>query len=68
MQSTQMQYTLKQARAGVGLSQEEMAEKIGVGKQTYFNYEKDPAKMKVETLLKFVKETGVEISNLKLEV
>lgn len=62
-----MKLTLKQARVGAGLTQEQMAEQLGVSNITYFTYEKDPGKMQVKRLLKFAKVTGVEISMLKLE-
>ena len=62
-----MKLTLKQARVGVGMSQEEMAEQLGVSPLTYFGYEKEPSKMRVDKLVKFVKVTGVDISALKLE-
>lgn len=62
-----MKLTMKQARVGVGLSQEEMAEKLGVSQLTYFSYEKDPTKMRVDRLITFSKVTGVDISMLRLE-
>lgn len=62
-----MKLTLKQARAGTGMSQEQMAERLGVSTITYNSYEKDPGKMKVARLLIFARETGVDISMLKLE-
>lgn len=62
-----MKLTLKQARAGVGLSQEEMAERLGVTTVTYNAYEKDPTKMRIDRLIKFVRITGVDIGMLKLE-
>lgn len=62
-----MKLTLKQARVGAGLTQEQMAEKLGVTNITYFSYEKDPSKMQVKRLLKFAEVTGVDISMLKLE-
>ena len=62
-----MKLSLKQARVGAGLTQEQMAEKLGVSTITYNTYEKAPKKMKVDRLLTFSKETGVDISMLKLE-
>lgn len=62
-----MKLTLKQARVGAGLTQEQMAERLGVTNITYFTYERDPGKMQVKRLLEFAKVTGVDISMLKLE-
>ena len=62
-----MKLTLRQARAGTDLSQEAMAERLGVSTITYNAYEKDPRKMQVGRLLKFCKVTGIDISMLKLE-
>lgn len=62
-----MKLTLKQARVGAGLTQEQMAEKLGVTTATYNGYEKDPSKMKVQKLVKFSQTTGIDTSMLKLE-
>lgn len=62
-----MKLTIKQARVGAGLTQKEIADKLGVSQLTYFGYEKSPSKMRVETLVKFSKVTGVDVSNLRLE-
>ena len=62
-----MKLTLRQARTGVELSQEEMAERLGVSTVTYNSYEKDPKKMKVGMLVQFSKVTGIDLSMLKLE-
>ena len=62
-----MKLSLKQARVGAGLTQEQIAEKLGVSNITYLTYEKNPSKMRVDRLLTFAKETGVDISMLKLE-
>lgn len=62
-----MRLTLKQARVGVGYTQEQMAEFLGVSTITYNTYEQHPSKMRVDRLLKFANVTGVDISMLKLE-
>ena len=62
-----MKLSLKQARVGAGLTQEQMAERLGVTNITYLTYEKEPKKMRVDRLLTFSKVTGVDISMLKLE-
>ena len=62
-----MKLSLKQARVGAGMSQEQMAEKLGVSTMTYNGYEKNPNKMRVDKVIAFVRATGVDISMLKLE-
>lgn len=62
-----MKLTLKQARVGAGLTQEQMAEKLGVSTVTYNSYERDPSKMQVKSLVKFSQATGIETSMLRLE-
>ena len=60
-------YTMRQARDGVELSQEEMAEKLGVSLPTYNRYEREPKRMSVDILLKFSAITGVGLDKLRLE-
>lgn len=43
---------LKWARTRAGLSQEEAAQKINVSRATYCDYEVNPQKVKIETLMK----------------
>lgn len=62
-----MKLTLKQARVGAGLTQEQMAEKLGVSTVTYNSYERNPSKMQVQKLVKFSQATGIETSMLRLE-
>ena len=62
-----MKLTLKQARVGAGLTQKQMAEKLGVSTVTYNSYERYPSKMQVKSLVKFSQATGIETSMLRLE-
>ena len=48
-----MGITLKQARVGVGYSQMEIAEKLGVSLNTYRRYEQNPEKMAIDKALQF---------------
>ncbi len=50
--------TLKQARQWVGLTQQEVADKLGVHVTTYLKWEKDPAEMKVSTARAVCKVVG----------
>lgn len=45
---------LKGIRAEKGYSQEEMAEKIGIHRETFRKYENDPASLEVGQLLKLL--------------
>lgn len=48
-----MKFTIRQARTYRGYTQGEMAQKLGVTKVTYINYEKGRTKMKVDRAAKF---------------
>lgn len=61
-----MKLTLKQARVGMGLTQKEMAERLGVSVVTYRKYEETTRKMKLDTLIRFSKVTGIDLLDLKL--
>ena len=62
-----MKITVKQARVGVEMTQEEMAEKLGVSLSTYAQWEKAPEKrMTYENVVKFARITGVSLEDLKM--
>lgn len=63
-----MKITVKQARVGKGMTQEEMAKALGVSIPTYRVYEKKPWRMSYETLVKLAEIAGVELSDLDMEV
>lgn len=58
---------LKSLRVEYGYTQEEIAEKIGKTKQTYGEYEKNPSKMRLETILELRKILGDRVISILLE-
>ena len=60
--------TMRAARSNTGLSQEEMAKKLGVSLSAYQRYEREPSLMRIGTFLKFCRITKWKfISDIKLE-
>lgn len=58
------QFTLEQSRNLAGLTQEDMAEKLGVSAKTYFNYEKYNRYMRMDTAFLFSKITNLSIDEI----
>lgn len=56
--------TIKQARVLAGLTQVEMAKKLGVSTVTYLSYEKRRNEMRVNTAIKFSTIVNVPVENL----
>lgn len=56
--------TIKQARVLAGLTQVEMAKKLGVSTATYLSYEKRRNEMRVNTAIKFSTIVNVPVENL----
>ena len=54
-------------RTMLGLTQEEMAKRLGVSTPTYRAYEEDPNKMSVETANKFLEVINEVDSHIKLD-
>lgn len=61
-----MQFTIKQARVLAGLTQAEMAEKIGINRSTYIKIEKDPLRATIRQINQISEMTGVSIGDLFL--
>lgn len=61
-----MQFTIKQARVLAGLTQAEMAEKIGINRSTYIKIEKDPLRATIRQINQISEMTGVSIVDLFL--
>lgn len=61
-----MAITLKMARVGAGLTQAQMAEKMGVHVQTIAKYEKEPYKMSVLDVFKYCEICGVRFDDIFL--
>lgn len=53
---------MKQARAMSGLTQGEMAKKLGISSATYLKYEHNPGQMKIKTAVEFSRLTGIPIN------
>lgn len=61
-----MRFTVKQARAMANLTQEEMAQKMGINRSTYIRIEKDVLKATVGQLKKVSDITGIPLEDIFL--
>lgn len=59
-----MKFTLKQARSYAGLTQKEVANKLGISTLTYSNYERGKSDISAKQAKKFSKLVGIEMDNL----
>lgn len=59
-----MKFTLKQARNYAGLTQEEVAKKLGISTLTYSKYERGKSDISAKQAKKFSKLVGIEMDNL----
>jgi len=59
-----MRLTLKSARVGTGMSQDEMAKELHVSRNTYIDYENLKTPMRIDTALLFSEIVDVPIDNL----
>ena len=59
-----MVLTMKQARIGIGKTQQELADLMGVHVQTYARMEKHPYDMTIAQAKKFCEIVGIPISDL----
>lgn len=59
-----MKYTLEQARILRGLTQLEVAEKLGMSEKTYIQYEKYRRILRVDSALKFVELVGIPLDKV----
>lgn len=55
---------LKEARQKKGLTQDELAKKAGLGKNTYPKIERDESKPSPESIKKLVKVLGIDASKI----
>lgn len=62
-----MSISLRAARQIKGLTQQEMAEKIGVCRHTYMKYENQPERVPVGVAKAISEITGVELDNIFFE-
>lgn len=63
-----MQYTLKELRARKGLTQVEVAEKMGVSTQTYCAWENDFGIVKARNAAKLAHLFGVKVDDIFFDI
>ena len=63
-----MRFTLKQARTHAGLTQAQIAEKLGVGRGTYIKIERDPAHATIHQINQISAITGVPVGDIFLGI
>lgn len=61
-----MQFTLRQARAHAGLTQERIAEYLGIDRGTYIRMEKDPLRATVKQINMISELTGIPVGDIFL--
>lgn len=61
-----MRFTIKQARSYAGLTQAEMAEKLGIHRSTYMKIENDPSIATLGQISRISEITGVTIDQIFL--
>lgn len=59
-----MKFTLKQARQYAGLTQSEIADRLGVGLATYRTYEWGESQMRMDKAQRFSDIVGIDLSNI----
>lgn len=59
-----MKFTLKQARDYAGLTQEEVAKKLGIATVTYGKYERGENEIKLKTAKEFSRVVGINFDDL----
>ena len=62
-----MQFTLKELRARYNLTQQDLADKLGISRQRYIEIEKRPSNVSVEKMLAIAKILQVEIGDIFLQ-
>ena len=61
-----MRITLKAARINAGLSQKEVAKKLGVCRQTIIKWERDTGRLNIEKLQSLCRVYGVDMNDIFL--
>lgn len=59
-----MFFSIEQARKYKGLTQSEMAEKLGISRSTYIAYEQHKTPMRIDTAYKFADIVGIPLDNI----
>jgi putative transcriptional regulator len=62
-----MQLSVKKARLISGLTQKEVADKLGVHSHTYMKWEKNPEIMSIGVAKQFSKLVGIEVEDIFFE-
>lgn len=62
-----MQFSLKELRARNGLTQADVAKKMGIAIQTYCTWEKSLTNVKVGKVLQLAEIFGVDFSEIKIQ-
>lgn len=60
----QVKRELKALRARIGLTQKDVAERLGIHTQTYIEYENNAGKFKIETLYKLAPVLEIDVKEL----
>lgn len=61
-----MQFTIRQARVHAGLTQEKVAEHLGIDRGTYIKMEKDPLRATVRQINMIASLTGIPVDSIFL--
>ena len=61
-----MQYSLKELRARINLTQADVAKIVGVSEPTYCNWEKNPEIIKLKNAIKLAEIFKVSVSEIKI--
>ncbi len=56
--------TVRQARESVGMTQEDVADKLGIVRQTYAKFEEHPEKATIEQAKRICEVIGAEFGNV----
>lgn len=59
-----MIFTVRQARTYRDLTQDEIAERLGISKCTYLKYEKHPEQMRGEMMVRFAEVVGFPLEQI----
>lgn len=61
-----MQFTIRQARSHAGLTQSDVAKKLGIDRGTYMKIEKEPPRATIRQINMISEITGIPVENIFL--
>jgi transcriptional regulator with XRE-family HTH domain len=61
-----VEFTIRQARTHAGLTQQELAKRLGIDRSTYHKIEKDASRATVAQVLTISQETGIPVADIIL--